>query len=234
MSSLRACLVGILCLCGLQSVQAADVADMVAEPPLVYDWSGFFVGLNGGYGFAGDETISLKPGFHDNAGSLDLNGLFGGAQVGANWQSGNWVLGAQADVQLSDIVDADRRLADGVEFQSKGSVDWFSTVRLRTGYAVDNLLIFGTGGLALGGVDYKVHTVDDPSAAINLSDGYTASGWTAGGGVEWGFSANSSAKIEYLYTDLGKKEIGSSLSDDSYFKASPSFQSIRMGVDFRF
>lgn len=207
---------------------------MVAEPPLVYDWSGFFVGLNGGYGFSGDETVRLKPSFQDKAGRLDLNGLFGGAQVGANWQTGNWVVGAEADLQLSDIVDSDTRRVNGLDVSSKGAIDWFSTVRLRSGYAIDNIMIFGTGGLALAGMNHKVHTVDDPSAAINLSDTYTASGWTAGAGVEWGFSANSSAKIEYLYTDLGKKEIGSSLSDDSYFQATPSFQSIRMGVDFRF
>ncbi|MBL8909020.1 MAG: porin family protein [Rhizobiales bacterium] len=207
---------------------------MVAEPPLVYDWSGFFIGLNGGEGFAGDETIRLKPGFDDKAGWRDLNGLFSGAQLGANWQAGKWVLGAEADLQLTDIVGSDKQAADGVEFTSKGAVDWLGTVRLRTGYAIDNIMIFGTGGLALGGMHYKVHTVDDAAATINLSDSHTATGWTAGAGVEWGFSANSSAKIEYLYTDLGKKEIGSSLSDDSYFKAAPSFQSIRMGVDFRF
>jgi outer membrane immunogenic protein len=224
----------MLFLCGLQSVQAADVVDIVAEPPLIYDWSGFFVGLNGGDGFAGEQTIRIKPEFEQKAGRIDLNGLFGGAQVGANWQTGNWVLGAEADLQLSDIVDSDKRSAEGVEFRSSGAVDWFSTVRLRSGYAIDNIMIFGTGGVALAGVDYKVHTIDDPSGAINLSDSYTATGWTAGAGVEWGFSANSSAKIEYIYTDLGKKEIGSGLSDDSYFKASPSFQSIRMGVDFRF
>ncbi|MBL8893978.1 MAG: porin family protein [Rhizobiales bacterium] len=234
MSTLRVCLVGTLFLCGLQSVRAADVADIVAQPPLVYDWSGYFIGLNGGEGFADDESIRLKPDFQEKAGHLDLNGLFGGAQVGANWQTGNWVLGVEADLQLSDIIDSDRHSADGLEFSSRGDIDWYNTVRIRAGYAIDNLLIFGTGGLALGGVDYKVHTVDDPSAAINLSDSYTASGWTAGAGVEWGFSANSSAKIEYLFTDLGKKEIGNSFSDDSYFKASPSFQSIRMGVDFRF
>ncbi len=234
MSSLRVCLGGTLFLCGLQLAQAADVANIVAEPPLVYDWSGFYVGLNGGDAFAGDETIRIKPDFQENAGHLDLNGLFGGAQVGANWQTGNWVLGAEAGLQLADIVDSDKQSASGVEVSSKGAVDWFGSVRVRSGYAMDNLLIFGTAGLAVAGVDYKVHTVDDPSSSINLSDNYTATGWTAGAGVEWGFSANSSARLEYLYTDLGKKEIGSSLSDDSYFKTSPSFQSIRMGVDFRF
>lgn len=234
MSSLRVCLGGVLFLLSLPSAQAADVADIIAEPPQVYDWSGYFIGLNGGYGLAGDETIRVRPDLHDKAGDLDLNGLFGGAQVGANWQTGNWVLGAEADLQLSDIVDSDKRSANGMQFNTSGAVDWFSTVRLRSGYAIDNILIFGTGGLALAGVDYEVHTVDDPAAALKLNDDYTATGWTAGAGVEWGFSANSSAKIEYLYTDLGKKEIGSSLSDDSYFKMTPSFQSIRMGVDFRF
>jgi outer membrane immunogenic protein len=219
---------------GFDSVRAADVVDIVAQPPLVYDWSGYFIGVTGGDAFAGEDSIRIKPDFQEKAGHLDLNGLFGGAQVGANWQTGNWVLGAQADLQLSDIVDADKQTAGGVEFSSKGAVDWSSSVRIRTGYAIDNLLIFGTGGLAIAGVDYKVRTVDDPSSAINLSDSYTATGWTAGAGVEWGFSANSSAKIEYLFTDLGKKEIGNSFSDDSYFKTAPSFQSIRMGVDFRF
>ena len=199
MRKLGVCLSGMLFVHYAASVQAADVA---AETPPIYDWSGFFLGLNAGDGFSGDETINIKPNFQDKAGRIDLNGFFGGAQIGANWQSGNWVLGAEADLQLADIVDSDKKTVDSLAFSSKGQIDWFSTVRLRSGIALDNLLLYGTGGLALGGVDYKVRTINDPSGAINWNDKYTATGWTAGAGVQWGFSANSSAKIEYLYIPI--------------------------------
>jgi len=235
MNRLGVSLAGLFVLLGAASADAADIDLMSAEPPPAYDWSGFFIGLNAGDAFAGEQTLRIAPDFQDSVGDLDLNGLFGGAQLGANWQSGVWVLGAQADLQLSDIVDSDKKTVNALDFSTQGKIDWFGSIRLRGGLALDNLLIYGTGGLALAGVDYSLKTVDDPLSTLKLSDDYTATGWTAGGGVEWGFSAKSSAKIEYLYTDLGKKDIGTSLmSDDAYFKASPSFQSIRMGVDFRF
>ena len=71
------------------------------------------------------------------------------------------------------------------------------------------------------------------SGTLNSSDDYTATGWTAGAGVEWGLSENSSAKIEYLYIDLGSED-GAIPGEGTRFKITPGFQSIRVGIDFQF
>ncbi len=84
---------------------AAKAADMV-EAPLVYDWTGFYIGANIGYAFAGngDEVGVRSNQFgHDSFGDLDVSGIFGGAQIGADWQASWAVFGLVADVQVADI-----------------------------------------------------------------------------------------------------------------------------------
>ena len=229
MRELRLCLAGSVV---LLSGAVAQAADLIAETPTVYDWTGVFVGANAGYGFANEEALSIRPEIGEEAGILDIDGFIGGGQVGANWQSDKWVFGAEADFQFSDISDSDNTTVDEMEFEAKTDVDWFSTVRLRSGFALDNLLVYGTGGLALGGVDYEIRALHD-FGTLNTHDNYTTLGWSAGAGVEWGLSERTSAKIEYLYIDLGSED-GAIPGEGTRLKITPSLQSIRVGIDFRF
>jgi outer membrane immunogenic protein len=234
-SAVRLCLLCVLLVAGVDSAQAAD---LIAETPAVYDWSGFYIGVNAGYGFAGKTDLTIS-GVDGKIGDLHLSGPFGGGQVSANWQSGPWVIGAEADVQLANIIDSDKQavsaLGGDYEFKSNSEIDWFSTVRLRSGIAMDNILLYGTGGVAFAGLDASATIVDPVYGTIKWSDDYTDTGWTAGGGVEWGISKNASAKIEYLYVGLGNKDLGgSSQLEDAKVKASTNFQTIRLGVDFHF
>ena len=158
MRGLRLCLAGSVV---LLSGAVAQAADLIAETPTVYDWTGVYVGANVGYGFANEEALSIRPEIGEEAGILDIDGFIGGGQVGANWQSDKWVFGAEADFQFSDISDSDNTTVNEMEFEAKTDVDWFSTVRLRSGFALDNLLVYGTGGLALGGVDYEIRALHD-------------------------------------------------------------------------
>lgn len=209
-------------------------------PPL---WTGFYVGLNAGYTWSDSSTTTTTatPGqrvFHAAQGDAALLGLLagvpasndgfiGGGQIGYNWQFGNsFVAGLEADIQgiargnnnANSVVTA---VPDGAGFSvltahsASRSLDYLGTVRGRLGWlATPTLLVYGTGGLAYGGVNSSVAYAqasthpglvgDLPSlwsSAASFSD--TRVGWTAGGGVEWLFLPNWSAKVEYLYYDLG-------------------------------
>ncbi|HZV21446.1 MAG TPA: outer membrane protein [Hyphomicrobiales bacterium] len=187
----------------------APVAAYVA-PPI---WAGFYLGVNGGYGWSANsepvvvnfpsETIVRRV----STFKLEPQGGFGGGQLGYNWQWGSFVFGVEADMQAAGITD--RRAGPTSTFQNldeqvsgKLDVDWFGTVRGRLGYAVGPALFYGTGGFAFGGVQYKVGYTNSSSAGF-LSRDETLTGWTAGGGIEYKLSPGWSLKAEYQYLDLG-------------------------------
>ena len=109
------------------------------------------------------------------------SGFAGGVQGGYNWQNGPWVFGLEADIQATG--------ANDTFAPWKFSNPWFGTVRGRAGYALNNILFFGTGGLAFG--ELRGET-------FGLSETHTNAGWTVGVGAEVGLTQNWSAKIEYL------------------------------------
>ncbi|MGF9764029.1 outer membrane beta-barrel protein [Microvirga sp. 0TCS3.31] len=170
---------------GISAAAAADLPSRAAPAPIIaaapiFTWTGFYVGVNAGYGWSDDDFDAV-----DFADDEDDGGFVGGAQVGYNWQFGSFVVGAEADIQYADFgregvfnfVDEDDRLFEG-EFNRS---DWFGTVRARAGVAFGQALVYATGGFAFA---------DD------------ANGWTVGGGLEYAFTNNLSAKIEGLYVSL--------------------------------
>ena len=166
---------------------AAPPQTYVAPPAPVagYDWTGFYVGINGGYGW-GD--------FHNSAG-LPLGGGDGGlvgGTLGYNWQFGHFVAGLETDFDWADITKNDG-------FGDRGRLGYLGTVRGRLGYAFDRVLLYGTGGLAYGDTHFRQIGVG--------SDSQTQLGWTSGGGIEYALWRNISAKIEYRYTDLGRDNV---------------------------
>jgi len=186
----------------LPSRRAAPAPVVAAVP--VFTWTGFYVGVNAGYGWSDDDFDAV-----DLADDDDDGGFVGGAQVGYNYQIGSFVVGLEGDIQYADFgadgafdIDGDGD-ADG-EFDSS---DWFGTVRARAGVAFDRALIYATGGFAFA---------DD------------ANGWVVGGGVEYAFTNNLSAKVEGLYVNLD--------NDDDFpgFDGETDFGVIRAGLNFRF
>ena len=195
-----------LAICLSAAAQTARAADIprgpytVAPPYPTYNWVGPYVGLNLG-GQWGSATHATGH----------LNGLMGGLQGGYNWQFGNYVVGAETDLQGSD---ADDRFAAW-----KFSNRWFGTLRGRVGYALDNVMIYATFGLAYGGG--RVETA-------GLRETNTQIGWVGGGGIEFGLNRNWAVKAEYLFVDL---------SDQRYVLfGNTGFESniLRMGVNYRF
>jgi outer membrane immunogenic protein len=178
-------------------VGAAAAADLPTKAPMyspvpVFSWTGFYVGVNAGYGWASTSVSGFS-------GSSDLNGFVGGGQIGYNWQGASpLVLGIEADFQGTSQSRSDTALGITVD----QNLPWFGTVRGRVGYAFDRVMIYGTGGFAF--MDYKM-TVS--GFGLSASDSVNKAGWTAGAGAEWMFAPKWSTKLEYLYIDTGDTSV---------------------------
>jgi outer membrane immunogenic protein len=147
-------------------------------------------------------------------GELGLDGLFGGAQVGWNWRAGSIVYGIEADIQGSQSNSVAGTFTypkanDAVSLDGVASLDldWYATVRGRLGLLLNpRLLVYATGGWAVGQVDYSLHASEvgfvGTSKATLRSSGLE-SGYTLGGGLETALTRNLSLKIEYQYINLG-------------------------------
>jgi outer membrane immunogenic protein len=182
-------------------VRSAPPAPIIAAAP-IFTWTGFYVGVNAGYGWSNDDFDAF-----DAADVDDDGGFVGGAQVGYNYQIGSFVVGLEGDIQYADFgrdgaFDFDGDGADD-DFDSS---DWFGTVRARAGVAFGQALIYATGGFAFA---------DD------------SNGWVVGGGLEYAFTNNLSAKIEGLYVNFEEDDIAG-------FEYENDFGVVRAGLNFRF
>ncbi|MFT3986404.1 outer membrane protein [Aestuariivirga sp.] len=200
-----------MCLIG-SSAFAADIA-----PPPAYDWSGAYVGIVGGYAFGGDDKVGLTG--IGNIGKLDVSGFAGGVTAGYNFQHDSIVLGLEGDLLGGSISDKFSN-----RYSGKNDIDFYGTARLRGGFAFDNALIYATGGLAFANMDYKVN-------GTGINDSFTRLGYAVGGGIEYAFDSQWSMKAEYLYVGLGKKKLH---GDDVVTLATPSFQTVRFGLNYKF
>jgi outer membrane immunogenic protein len=178
---------------------AAQAADVPIKAPYYkghqsvvsyYNWTGFYAGINAGYGFGSSDwsapVASTKP-----------KGFLAGGTVGYNWQSGAIVYGLEGDFDWQNVKDD--VVCAGV-FKCETSSNWLATFRGRVGYAFDRWLPYVTAGGAYGNVKATVST----AAGVELASGSNSQlGWTVGAGIEYAFMGNWSAKVEYLYVDLG-------------------------------
>jgi outer membrane immunogenic protein len=187
------------------SVGVASAADLRARPappppaPVMAPmplWTGFYIGIQGGFGAGELERTLISTGTtltHDTDG-----GLIGGT-VGFNWQFGNWVFGVEGDYAWADIGRSVDNCFGIALVTCRSGLDTFGTARVRLGGAWGPVLIYGTGGLAFG--DQFVR-VEDNLTRLFAERSEFAVGWTAGGGIEWGFYPGWSFKAEALYFDL--------------------------------
>ena len=224
-STLLACM-SIALTCNAFAADLPRARDVPYTAPPV-TWTGFYIGGNIGYGWGrtendvtvvglppvlfGISTASLAAGDRDRQ---NIDGVIGGFQSGYNYQAGNWVFGLESDLQAADqqgnalYCNLGGTTCAVASLAASHKLSWFGTGRTRLGFLVTpSWLIYGTAGVAYGEVksDYALTLAGAPFAAVNFKD--TKAGWTAGGGVEFLFASNWSAKFEYLYIDLGDSEM---------------------------
>lgn len=181
---------------GLVAAGAASAADLpsrkgpVVAPVYVpaFTWTGFYVGANAGYGWGNVNANGFA-----NIG--DLDGFVGGGQVGYNYQMGQFVVGLEADLQAADLSSGNNLGLIRVK------TDYFGTVRARVGVAFDRFMPYITGGWAYGNVKTSI-----PGIGFSSDRSHTG-GYAVGAGLEYAVTNNIIAGVEYLYVDLGEKNI---------------------------
>jgi outer membrane immunogenic protein len=205
-------------------VSAAVAADVLppapAAPPVyrpppaspVYNWSGFYIGAMGGYGWNGNGN--------------GVEGGFAGGTIGGNAQFGSFVVGGEVEGAWADINNSASLLGIATatdRFQAFGSVT------ARAGVAVDNLLIYGKGGFAIASNNLKVTVLGIP-----FSDTPTHIGYTVGGGLEYGFTPNWSVKGEYLFAQYESKNYFVGLIGPGVPSGTLEVHTVKVGINYRF
>ncbi len=259
------------------NVFAADLpARTYTKAPVIvdpgYNWTGFYIGGNVGYSWGrSSDTSSLTNGagtfLFTSADKTNLDGIVGGGQFGYNWQMQNWVWGFEADIQGTDEkgsraftcpagICTPSTVSGGllaalflvpgaaVPLSLDQKIDWFGTVRARAGIlATPKVLLYATGGLAYG----EVKSSEIAGGLAGFSSTTTNVGWTVGAGIEGVIGGGWTAKLEYLYVDLGRVS-GSFLTTIPAFGAgtvasgalTSSYSShvtdnvLRVGVNYKF
>jgi outer membrane immunogenic protein len=197
----------LIAACWTASAQAADLpygsrAPYTVNQPLnMYSWAGPYLGGNIGWAWGSVDNNLTRP-----------SGFVGGAQAGYNWQTGPWVFGVEGDIQATGASDTFAPW--------KFSNPWFGTLRGRAGYALNNILFYGTAGLAFGELSGQT---------FGFTETHTNAGWTAGLGAEFAFAPNWSAKLEYLYVDLNDSNFLITGVQNGY-----RFGLLRAGVNYHF
>jgi outer membrane immunogenic protein len=212
MRRFQCALLAAVAVIGFASV--ASAADLPVNGPVykaplfaAYNWSGFYLGIEGGAAWGRSQFISADTSFNLGlpiTNSFDISGgLFGGT-IGYNWQFSNWVVfGAEGDISWV----SKKGTANGISpftttWTNTTHEKWLGTGRVRVGFTpVERWLVYATGGFAVASVESTVTTVSSGA----FSDTQTRWGWTVGGGVEAALNQNWSVKLEYLFVDLKDK-----------------------------
>ena len=202
---------------------AADMPGRYGEPAYVspaFGWSGVYVGVNGGYGWVSSDWTGIGT-----AGSTSPSGPLFGGTLGFNMQAGAWVFGVEGDLDGSWLKST-TSTGSGVCSIPGCTVEtsWFATARGRVGYAFGPVLLYVTAGGAFGDVQMLTN---------GLKATESRAGWTVGTGLEYAILGPWSAKIEYLYADLGSSSCGiATCGVVTTVSFKPNI--VRFGVNYRF
>ena len=259
-SALTSLVIFSLCALAYAGPERMEMKQTVAPAPVCpINWTGFYLGLHAGYGW-GDGNIDVTPlpdaaTFFDLAPTRfepDMDGFVGGGQFGFNWQFGHFVMGIETDLTWTDleshgvvspIIDTTGApFGAGSILDVHQDINWMGTTRLRLGFTpCCNLLLYATGGVAYGDVDFSGNADFRPVGTNQYPASFseTTCGWTVGGGAEWAIDNHWSFKVEYLYRDLGDESVTVDSSP-----LSPPFQvrydwetqvhTVTAGINFKF
>jgi outer membrane immunogenic protein len=219
----------------LSPALGADLPYAKAPPAAatVYDWTGVYIGGFGGGGFGNHNYNNANgpAGFANFTVNYDSTGGIGGGEVGYNWQSGNYLVGVEADGFWSGIKGNDASQALGAVDQS--DLRWGGTLRARGGIAVDRWLLFFTGGWAFGDIQ---HTSTAPGFPVDQFTNHR-SGLAAGGGIAYAITNNVITKLEYRYYDFGTySRAGNPLTVNGQlpYSVASTYSVLTLGLDFKF
>jgi outer membrane immunogenic protein len=187
---------------------AATAADLTSNyyggpaPYFAFSWAGPYVGATLGYEWGSIDNNPARP-----------NGVAGGLETGINWQNGNFVYGGETDINFS--------AADDTFAPWQFSNPWFGTVRGRAGVAINNVLLFGTAGLAYGELT--------GATSGNPPESHTSVGWVVGLGAKVSLAQHWSGKAEWLYLDLADRHFSVTAANNGL-----AANLVRLGLNYHF
>ena len=206
-------------------IAPAAAADLAARPYTkapaaaiaINNWSGFYLGAMGGYAQQTEATT---------LGIGEVKGGFAGGTLGYNWQTGNLVLGIEADAAWADV---GFKVGNPALAAFETRIRDMGTVRGRIGYAFDQVLVYGTGGYA-----WADNRVTASLLNVSVSDSKFHSGWTLGAGVEVMFAPKWSVKAEYLYRSFEGQTYFSGIVPGGLTTGTLNLNSVQVGVNYHF
>ena len=233
-------------LIALAAAAPAVAADLAARPytkapvmmPAAYDWSGFYIGANGGWGSSrkcwdltnnGGAVIapSSAEGCHDATG-----GLVGG-QVGYRWQASNWVFGLEAQGDWANLKGSNASsLAAFAPVVNQTKIDAIGLFTGQVGYAWNNVLGYVKGGAAWANQDHNFIGTIPTTFLSESANNVDRFGWTVGGGLEWMFAPGWSVFGEYNYMDFGTKNV--SFAPGTSTDIDQQIHALKFGVNYKF
>jgi outer membrane immunogenic protein len=194
-------LLGTVALLALAApASAADLYTKAPPPPIpaVYDWSGFYIGANGGWGSSHKcwDFVTPAGAFVAAEGCHDATGGTAGGQIGYRWQSGTWVFGLEGQGNWADLNGSNSSLLFPGIFTNQSKIDAFGLFTGQVGWAWNNVLFYVKGGGAVTADRFRVFSTPTGLLVASSNDD-TRWGGAVGTGLEFGFAPNWSAGIEY-------------------------------------
>ena len=220
---------------------AADLTPILDPAKPAFNWSGFYAGAQLGYSWGNDSTIEYLTGTDTLTGfawKYRTDGVIGGGFAGYNYEMDSIVVGAEADIEATDIHGG--FLDAGGLGKGTMHIDWQGSLRARVGLAAfDRGLLYATGGAALGDINYVYTNIP---LAIDEPVTKTRVGWTVGAGFEYALTDNLTLRTEYRYTDYGTFRIPSQTAFGPVVappngltgEQHPYSSSARIGVAYKF
>jgi outer membrane immunogenic protein len=205
------------------SALAADLPTYEAAPavaPMVsaFNWTGFYAGVQTGYAWGDADVAGVDVGD-----DYDVDGWLLGGFAGFNFEISSFVAGIEADLEWVNA-DGDNAVGSATE------LNWQGSLRGRLGVALDRVLLYGTGGLAIADIDadFVGAVAGDPPAPTVVSTSGTELGWTVGAGVDFAVTDQIFVRGEYRYTDFGEIETPADVDQEL------DFHTVRVGAGFMF
>jgi len=205
--------------------------------PPAFSWTGFYVGGNLGGAWANTRVTDTTLGADFGRSSNSV--FIGGGQLGANYQFGAFVLGAEWDFDWAGSDNDPTATIGGLTLRARAHDKWISTATARFGFANDRWLWYGKAGGGWIGHDNITVTNVATGASITGGGEKSNSGWVVGAGTEWAFANNWTAKVEYEYLGLDRRTFvvpaGSPfLAGDTITHGDRNVQTVKAGVNYLF
>ncbi|TPL51658.1 outer membrane protein [Mesorhizobium sp. B2-4-6] len=202
------------------SARAADLGSDLPMTAAGFDWTGYYAGMQAGYGWGRSEItgddggpFSVKP---------DIDGGFVGGHVAGLWQFDQAVIGAEAGLNYASI-DGTADAGPGNTFGT--DVKWFGSIDAKAGYAMDRVLIYGIGGVAFAGIETS------QAAGSAFARTRISTGWTLGAGVDYALTNNVVIGAQYRYYDFGKEHFD---APDTFADRDQDVKLQTLGVNFSY